>query len=120
MSSYAAHRNLPALLLLALASLLGFSPSLWADSATAAGNGASASASLNFRIVIPGRLRLSVGDAVDGQSTLNVHMHSRRGPLTINADDGAGGSALARLGDGDILKTASMQTRGGIYTVASP
>ena len=121
MSSYPAGHRLTSFLAPWLAAvLLACSPLVQAASSVAVGSGSRASVGLNFRIVIPDRLELSVSEALDGPTTLSAEMYSRRGPLMVSVDDGRGETALADRGEGDILKTSTVEARGGVYTIASP
>jgi len=121
MSSYRA--RLPRTLSLTLcitAASLAFSPLTRAASSMAIGAGNSASASIDFRIVIPARLQLNLDETADGRAMLSASVYSRKGQIAINSRDDREQSGLATLGQDGIIKRTRFEANQGVYTVASP
>ena len=121
MSSYRAQQTrTPSLSFWLVALWLAFSPPAQAASSVALGAGNSASARIDFRIVIPGRLHLSVARSAGGAAVLNASVYSLKGQIAVGSSVDQGQSGVATLGQSGVVKTTDIAATSGIYTIASP
>ena len=120
MSATPAKRNTAAFSFLLMTLCLAISPTAHATSSTAMGAGNAASASIDFRIVIPARLHLNLDQAADGRTMLSASVYSRKGQIAINSRDDLEQSGLATLGQDGVIKRTRFEADEGVYTVASP